>query len=42
MKVRKELHVYLTENGRISLAGMNIRNLDYFAIAVDQVARENR
>jgi len=29
-----------TKNGRISMAGLNTNNLDYFAEAVDSVVRE--
>ncbi|RDH34355.1 aspartate transaminase [Aspergillus welwitschiae] len=41
VKVLKEKwHVYMTKNGRISMAGLNTHNLDYFAEAVDSVVRE--
>ncbi|KAK3943257.1 aspartate aminotransferase, cytoplasmic [Diplogelasinospora grovesii] len=40
MKLREEFHVYMTKNGRISMAGLNTRNVDYFAKAVDKVVRE--
>jgi aspartate aminotransferase, cytoplasmic len=39
-KLREEAHVYMTKNGRISMAGLNTRNVDYFAKAVDKVVRE--
>ncbi|KAF9283155.1 Aspartate aminotransferase, cytoplasmic [Mortierella alpina] len=40
VKVLKEkYHVYLTDNGRISMAGLNSRNVKYFAQAVDDVVR---
>ena len=29
-----------TKNGRISMAGLNSHNLDYFADSVDKVVRE--
>ena len=29
-----------TKNGRISMAGLNTNNIDYFAEAVDSVVRE--
>jgi len=32
-------HVYLTTNGRISMAGLNSKNIRYFAEALDRVAR---
>ncbi|KAL1835000.1 hypothetical protein VTK73DRAFT_6485, partial [Phialemonium thermophilum] len=39
-RLRDEFHVYMTKNGRISMAGLNTRNVDYFARAVDKVVRE--
>ncbi|KAK9478634.1 pyridoxal phosphate-dependent transferase [Lipomyces japonicus] len=38
-KITKDYHVYLTSNGRISMAGLNSGNVDYFAKAVDAVVR---
>ncbi|OKO95556.1 Aspartate aminotransferase, cytoplasmic [Penicillium subrubescens] len=38
--LRDKWHVYMTKNGRISMAGLNTNNLDYFAEAVDSVVRE--
>ncbi|PGH27359.1 hypothetical protein AJ80_00837 [Polytolypa hystricis UAMH7299] len=38
--LREKWHVYMTKNGRISMAGLNSNNLDYFAEAVDSVVRE--
>ena len=29
-----------TKNGRISMAGLNTKNIDYFAEAVDKTVRE--
>jgi len=40
LKLREEAHVYMTKNGRISMAGLNTGNIDYFAKAVDKVVRE--
>ncbi|KAF3767084.1 PLP-dependent transferase [Cryphonectria parasitica EP155] len=40
LKLREQYHVYMTKNGRISMAGLNTRNVDYFAKAVDKVVRE--
>lgn len=40
MKLREEAHVYMTKNGRISMAGLNDSNVEYFAKAVDKVVRE--
>lgn len=39
-RLRERFHVYMTKNGRISMAGLNTRNVDYFAEAVDTVVRE--
>lgn len=38
-KLREEYHVYMTKNGRISMAGLNSHNVDYFADSVDKVVR---
>jgi len=38
-KLRAEYHIYMTQNGRISMAGLNSSNVEYFAKAVDQVVR---
>lgn len=40
LKIREDAHVYMTKNGRISMAGLNTNNIDYFARAVDKVVRE--
>ncbi|PWW71733.1 PLP-dependent transferase [Tuber magnatum] len=40
LRLREESHIYLTKNGRISMAGLNSRNVEYFATAVDKVVRE--
>jgi len=34
-------HVYMTSNGRISMAGLNGSNIEYFAQSVDAVVRGN-
>ncbi|KAI9268049.1 aspartate aminotransferase [Phascolomyces articulosus] len=40
VKVLKEkYHIYMTDNGRISMAGLSTKNIDYFAKAVDDVVR---
>ncbi|EEH45254.1 uncharacterized protein PADG_01404 [Paracoccidioides brasiliensis Pb18] len=39
-RLREKWHVYMTKNGRISMAGLNTHNIDYFAEAVDSVVRE--
>ena len=38
-RLRAEKHVYMTKNGRISMAGLNTGNVEYFAKAVDEVVR---
>ncbi|OGM41059.1 aspartate aminotransferase [Aspergillus bombycis] len=38
--LREKWHIYMTKNGRISMAGLNTHNIDYFAEAVDSVVRE--
>lgn len=42
LKLRGEFHVYMTKNGRISMAGLNTSNVDYFAKAVDKIVRESQ
>ncbi|KAJ1915923.1 Aspartate aminotransferase, cytoplasmic [Mycoemilia scoparia] len=37
--LKNKYHIYLTDNGRISLAGLNTSNLDYVARAIDDVVR---
>lgn len=39
-KLREEYHIYMTKNGRISMAGLNTKNIDYFAKSVDSVVKE--
>lgn len=41
LKLRDVAHIYMTKNGRISMAGLNTGNVDYFAQAVDKVVRES-
>ncbi|SZF03415.1 unnamed protein product [Blumeria hordei] len=38
-KLQETSHVYMTKNGRISMAGLNTSNVDIFAEAVDEVVR---
>lgn len=40
LKLREDYHIYMTKNGRISMAGLNTRNVEYVAKAVDKVVRE--
>jgi len=35
----EKAHVYMTGNGRISMAGLNTKNLRYFAESLDKVVR---
>lgn len=35
------LTLFQTKNGRISMAGLNTNNIDYFAEAVDSVVRQS-
>ncbi|KAI1815333.1 PLP-dependent transferase [Poronia punctata] len=42
LKLREEAHVYMTKNGRISMAGLNENNIDYFVKAVDKAVREDQ
>ena len=37
--MRERFHIYLTDNGRISIAGLNSKNVDYFAQSMDWVVR---
>lgn len=40
LRLREEAHIYMTKNGRISMAGLNSHNADYVAAAIDKVVRE--
>ena len=35
----EKAHIYLTGNGRISMAGLNTHNIRYFAESLDKVVR---
>ncbi|KAK4644099.1 Aspartate aminotransferase, cytoplasmic [Podospora bellae-mahoneyi] len=39
-KIRSDFHIYMTKNGRISMAGLNTRNVEYVAKAIDRVVRD--
>ena len=39
-KVKEDAHVYMTKNGRISMAGLNTGNVEYTAKAIDKVVKE--
>jgi aspartate aminotransferase len=40
LKIRKDAHVYMTKNGRISMAGLNSHNVEYVAEAINQVIKD--
>jgi len=40
--LREEAHIYMTKNGRVSMAGLNSNNVDYVAKAIDKVVRETQ
>lgn len=35
----EKAHIYMTANGRISMAGLNSKNLDYVAESLDKAVR---
>ena len=39
LKVRSDYHIYLTDNGRISMAGVNTHNVEYIAKAFHEVTK---
>eukprot|EP00808_Paulinella_micropora_P013374 g35879.t1 len=39
LAIRSKWHVYMLENGRISMAGINSKNVDYLTKAIDDVVR---
>jgi aspartate aminotransferase, cytoplasmic len=41
-RLREEFHIYMTKNGRISMAGLNTKNVEYFAKAVSQVVKDRK
>jgi len=41
-RLQEEFHIYMTKNGRISMAGLNTRNVDYVAKSIDKVVRETQ
>ena len=40
LQIREDAHVYMTKNGRISMAGLNTGNVAYVASAIDKVVKE--
>ncbi|KAL3955720.1 hypothetical protein ACCO45_011283 [Purpureocillium lilacinum] len=41
-KLREEYHIYMTKNGRISMAGLNTNNIDHVANAIRKVVGETQ
>ncbi|OTA00503.1 aspartate/other aminotransferase [Trichoderma parareesei] len=41
-KLREEYHIYMTKNGRISMAGLNTHNIDHVAQAIRKVVGETQ
>ena len=41
-KIKDDAHVYMTKNGRISMAGLNTSNIEYTARAIDKAVRETQ
>eukprot|EP00835_Amoeboradix_gromovi_P001134 NODE_45_length_27728_cov_0.328387.p16 type:complete len:177 gc:universal NODE_45_length_27728_cov_0.328387:3753-3223(-) len=39
--LKNKFHIYMTDNGRISMCGLTSANLDYFCESVDWVVRNN-
>jgi aspartate aminotransferase len=39
-KLRSEHHIYLTKDGRISMAGVNSNNVEYIAKAIVDVTKD--
>lgn len=37
--MRDKFHIYMTDNGRISIAGLNSKNIEYFATSMDWTVR---
>lgn len=40
-RLKSDYHIYLLDNGRISLAGLNSNNIRYFAQALAEVLGTN-
>lgn len=38
-RLTNEFHIYLTKNGRISVAGLTSKNVDYLASAIHEVTK---
>ncbi len=42
LRMRAEFHIYCTEDGRISMAGVNSNNVSYVANAIHQVTKHRQ
>lgn len=42
LKLREDSHIYMTKNGRISMAGLNTKNVEYVAKAFDKAVRDTQ
>jgi aspartate aminotransferase len=42
LKLREESSIYMTKNGRVSMAGLNSHNVEHVAKAISQVVRETQ
>jgi aspartate/tyrosine/aromatic aminotransferase len=38
-KLKSEYHIYLTDDGRISISGLNTKNVDYVSKAFHEVSK---
>jgi aspartate aminotransferase len=38
-RLANEFHIYMTKNGRISMAGVTSHNVDYLAKAIHEVTK---
>jgi aspartate/tyrosine/aromatic aminotransferase len=41
-KLRNDDHIYMTADGRISIAGLNTKNLDYVADSFHRVTKDKQ
>lgn len=39
-QLKKDYHIYMTSDGRISIAGLNTKNIDYISEAFHQVSKD--
>ncbi|MCJ1468682.1 Aspartate aminotransferase, cytoplasmic [Pseudocyphellaria aurata] len=42
LQIRADAHIYMTKNGRISMAGLNTGNVKYVAEAIDKAVKETK